>query len=1004
MAQRCAGAACGIAMLALAGWLGGARLLAGQWGGAIPMAPSTALAFLFLGGGLFSHARWFGPRLGRLFALASAGLPAGLGLLALAQFATGFDSGVERTLARTNELFGHIPLGRMSPLTAASFLLESGALMLLLRAARWRFAASLAALLALAAAAINLVVVVGYAYGAPLLYGGVTIPVALPTALAFVLIGAGQIGLALPGVPAARAWRGDSMRGLLLRAFLPAMLALILLAGWLDVMQPAVASLNPALWHSLTALLACVLIVAIAGWTARRTGDAIERAREALEKNRRLLAETERMGNVGGWELDIDTGEQVWTEAAYQIHEVDMAYQPTLSKGVNFYAPGSRPIIERAVERAIQHGEPFDLELEIITAKGNLRSVHAVGKADPEHRKVIGFIQDITGRKRAEEALREASALTQILLDSMPTVALLMRPHSREIVASNRAAVRIGAVPGTTCFATWAGRDAPCPWCLAPQVWATGEEQHLEVEHQGVVWDAHWIPVSEDLYMHYAFDITERKLTEAKLAQAQKMESIGRLAGGVAHDFNNLLTVINGYSLLLLGKLNAADPLRASIEQIHKAGERAAGLTSQLLAFSRKQVLEPRVLDLNRVVGEMRPMLERLVGEDVQVRVELSKQAGMVHADPHQIEQVIMNLVVNARDAMPQGGKLLIETDVAELDSSYARSHPEARAGRYVLLAVSDTGVGMDPETRRQIFEPFFTTKGAGKGTGLGLSMVEGIVAQSGGHIQVYSEPGQGTTFRVYLPSVEDAAPVSQSEAAAALGGEETVLVVEDQAEVREYAVTVLKAYGYRVIQAGSAAQALLMFEPERGRIDLVLTDVVMPKVGGPELAGRLEKLQPGIKVLFMSGYTDNVIVHHGVLEEGAQFIQKPFSPEQLAARVREVLGPPKPLGRILVADDEAGVRGSLRATLEQGGYEVIEAEDGKQALRRAREGGVDLVITDLVMPEQEGIETIRALRKEIPDIGIIAISGKLEGPYLKMATVLGADAALAKPLAVELL
>ena len=221
------------------------------------------------------------------------------------------------------------------------------------------------------------------------------------------------------------------------------------------------------------------------------------------------------------------------------------------------------------------------------------------------------------------------------------------------------------------------------------------------------------------------------------------MESIGRLAGGVAHDFNNLLTVINGYSQLLLGKLNAGDPLRAGLEEIHKAGERAAGLTRQLLAFSRKQVLEPRVLDLNRVVGEMRPMLERLVGEDVEVRVELNAESGTVRADPHQLEQVIMNLVVNARDAMPHGGKLLIETAGVELDESYARSHPEARAGRYVMLAVSDTGVGMDEETRRQIFEPFFTTKGVGKGTGLGLSMVQGIVAQSGGYIEVYSEPGQ---------------------------------------------------------------------------------------------------------------------------------------------------------------------------------------------------------------------------------------------------------------------
>jgi hypothetical protein len=484
------------------------------------------------------------------------------------------------------------------------------------------------------------------------------------------------------------------------------------------------------------------------------------------------------------------------------------------------------------------------------------------------------------------------------------------------------------------------------------------------------------------------------------------MESIGRLAGGIAHDFNNLLTVINGYSLFLLGKLSPADPLRAGLDEIHKAGERAAGLTMQLLAFSRKQVLEPHVLDLNRVVGEMRPMLGRLVGEDVEVRVELSAQAGPVHADPHQVEQAVMNLVVNARDAMPHGGKLLIETAGVELDERYVQSHPEAHAGRHLLLAVSDTGVGMDEETRRRIFEPFFTTKGVGKGTGLGLSMVEGIVAQSGGHIEVYSEPGHGTTFKIYLPRVEEEAMAEAGvpEAVLALGGKETVLVVEDEAEVREYAVTVLESYGYRVIQAESAGEALSLYERERGGIDLVLTDVVMPNVSGRELAGRLEKLQPGIKVLFMSGYTDNVIVHHGVLEEGAQFIQKPFSPERLAARVREVLGPPKRLGRILVADDEAGVRSLLRTALEQGGYEVIEAADGKQALKQARAGGVDLVITDIIMPEQDGIETIQALRKEMPGIGIIAISGRFEAPYLKMAEMLGADAVLPKPVGIELL
>ena len=364
-----------------------------------------------------------------------------------------------------------------------------------------------------------------------------------------------------------------------------------------------------------------------------------------------------------------------------------------------------------------------------------------------------------------------------------------------------------------------------------------------------------------------------------------------------------------------------------------------------------------------------------------------------------------MNRVVNARDAMPGGGKLLIETAGVERDESYARLHLEARAGRYVMLAVSDNGVGMDEETRQRIFEPFFTTKGVGQGTGLGLSMVQGIVAQSGGYIDVYSEPGQGTTFKIYLPRVTEAVTdEGMPEAVPALGGKETVLVVEDQAQVRDYTVAVLKEYGYRVIQAENASEALLFCERERERVDLVLTDVVMPNVSGRELANRLEKLRPGIKVLFMSGYTDNAVMHHGVLEKGAEFIQKPFSPEELAGKVRAVLGPPTPFARIVVADDEAGVRSFLRAVLEQGGYEVVEAVNGKQALEEALARLVDLVIADLVMPEQEGIETIRALRRDMPGVGIIAISGAFQGQFLKTAQLLGADAVLNKPVSAGLL
>jgi len=396
-------------------------------------------------------------------------------------------------------------------------------------------------------------------------------------------------------------------------------------------------------------------------------------------------------------------------------------------------------------------------------------------------------------------------------------------------------------------------------------------------------------------------DITELKRAEAdkarvedQLRQAQKLESVGRLAAGVAHDFNNLLTVINGYSRLLLGSLKAGDPLRDGLEEIHKAGERAAGLTQQLLAFSRKQILQPRVLNLNCVVEEMRPMLERLMGENVEVCVRLDAEATTIRADPNQLEQVVMNLAVNSRDAMPRGGKLSIETGFVKWGESHIQSRPGAHAGCYVTLAVSDTGEGMSEETRGHVFEPFFTTKEVGKGTGLGLSTIHGIVEQSGGYVEAVSELGRGTTFKIYMPRVVDAQADSEKpEAQAAMGGKETVLVVEDQAVVRRYAAAALGGYGYRVIEAENADEALLVCERESGRIDLILTDVVMPGLSGGELADRLKKRRPGIKVLFMSGYTDDTIVHQGVLENVAEFIQKPFGPDELAVKVREMLMAP---------------------------------------------------------------------------------------------------------------
>ena len=383
----------------------------------------------------------------------------------------------------------------------------------------------------------------------------------------------------------------------------------------------------------------------------------------------------------------------------------------------------------------------------------------------------------------------------------------------------------------------------------------------------------------------------EQRQLEGQLRQSQKMEAIGQLAGGIAHDFNNVLTVITGYSQLLLARLDPGHPLRVELEEIRKAGERAAALTRQLLAFSRRQVLEPKVLHLNEILASIEGMVRRLIGEDIEMAVLSSPALHPIKADPGQIEQVIVNLAVNARDAMPQGGKLTIETADVELDQIRTGKDVTIPAGHYVMLAVSDTGHGMDGATKAHIFEPFFTTKEKGKGTGLGLATVYGIVKQSDGYITVYSEPDRGATFKIYLPRAEAAPEVPELKVfRESLDGSETVLVVEDEDTIRSLASNVLQSHGYRVLEALSARDAMRLSEKEGGAIDLLLTDVVMPQISGRELAERLLVLRPGIKVLFMSGYTDDAVIRHGVLQEGTAFLQKPFVPNDLARKVREVL------------------------------------------------------------------------------------------------------------------
>ena len=393
-----------------------------------------------------------------------------------------------------------------------------------------------------------------------------------------------------------------------------------------------------------------------------------------------------------------------------------------------------------------------------------------------------------------------------------------------------------------------------------------------------------------------ARDLTQRKELEEQLRQAQKMEAVGRLAGGIAHDFNNLLAVLMGYSELMMQRLEPGDTLHKSAQEIGKAAERAATLTRQLLAFSRKQMLAPKVLDLNVVLSEMEDLLRRLIREDVTLRVAPDNGLWHIKADRGQLEQVILNLTLNARDAMPHGGRVTIETQNVELDAAYARRRPVVQAGSYVLLAVSDTGVGMDAETQAHIFEPFFTTKEKGKGTGLGLATVYGIVKQSGGYIWVYSEMGRGTTFKVYLPRVVERVEESSRglgampQVEAPVPAAETILLVEDEEGVREVAREFLEIMGYKVLETRSPADAMRIAQNHPGEIHLLLTDVVMPEMGGRDLAERLQRIRPRMKVLYMSGYTDDAIVHHGVLDADTPFLQKPFARDTLERKVREVL------------------------------------------------------------------------------------------------------------------
>ncbi|PYS81631.1 MAG: hybrid sensor histidine kinase/response regulator, partial [Acidobacteria bacterium] len=547
------------------------------------------------------------------------------------------------------------------------------------------------------------------------------------------------------------------------------------------------------------------------------------------------------------------------------------------------------------------------LELNAMRADGSEFPIElAITRIESENSAMFsGYIRNITERKRAEHELKESEERYRDLVENAHDI-IFTYDLDGNYTSVNRAGELITGYSHDECLALNIAKTiAPEHVSKAREMLAKklagekvtayevdilakdGKRVAVEVNTKLILQDG--VPVG---VQGIARDVTERRQLEEQLRQSQKLEAIGQLAGGIAHDFNNLLTAINGYSSLALQRIEGNPTVKTYLEEIKKAGDRAANLTRQLLAFGRKQILQPVPLSLNDVITDMSKMLRRLIGEDIQFGARLTPDLKRVKADPGQIEQVLVNLVVNARDAMPQGGNLTIETANAELDREYASTHVGVRAGAYIVLAVSDTGTGMDEQVRKQIFEPFFTTKEKGKGTGLGLSTVYGIVKQSGGNIWVYSERNHGTTFKVYLPAFESVPRSSEGVAAESVipKGSETVLLVEDEEVVRGLACQILEEAGYQVLVAPQGEEAIRLCIEHATEIHLLLTDVVMPGAGGKEVADRLNSLRPGIKVLFMSGYTDEAIVHHGVLDSNVKFIQKPFSPAALAKKVREVL------------------------------------------------------------------------------------------------------------------
>ena len=845
---------------ALVGWFIDSAPLKGIRASYIPMAPSTGLGFVLLGACLVLIGKRSFPFRNptRVVIVVAASLV----VARMSAYLTSIELRVDQWLFPIlSEPIG-LATGKMAFLTALTLLLLGSSLFLFTWPER-RWAVSAGHGLSIVVAFVGLAFCLGYVYGAPLMYGGRSVPMALNTAICFVVAGA---GLMLKGSLRNVEERAAS-REALQRAH--------------DELEEHVRERTAELEAQQQYLRAIVetspnpIFVKNAEGRFTLINKAVEVAygRSANE----ILGKKE--ADLNGYHTEIQTF----------IHDDDEVIQTRTPK----FIPEEELTNPKTGETRLFQTIKVPLSLP-----GN-GAVH-----------VLGVATDITERKRTEQTLRDTEERYRLLFERNPLPMWVYDRDTLEFLAVNEAAVsHYGYSQDEFLSMTIKDiRSAEDVEGLIDNISdksefnSAGTWRHkkndgglIEVE----VLSHPLMFAGRKAKLVLANDVTERKQseqalrdTEEQLRQAQKLEGVGRLSGGIAHDFNNLLTVITGFCSLAMRDLKPEDPLLGNLEEIKKAGDRAASLTRQLLAFSRRQVLQPKVLNLDTVVVDMEKMLRRIIGENIDLRAVLEPTLGNVNADPGQIEQIILNLIVNARDSMPNGGKLTIETDNVYLDEEYVKNHVSAQVGPHVMLAVSDTGHGMEHSTISRIFEPFFTTKELGKGTGLGLSTVYGIVKQSGGNIWVYSEVGRGTTFKIYLPRVDDGVDEYKRglEEAKVNKGSETILLVEDEAMLRKLARQTLSGYGYRIVEASNGDEAITIAANHEGHIHLLLTDVIMPGINGRDLGIKLLETRPSLRVLFMSGYTDDAIVHQGVLDESANFIQKPFAPESLARKVREVL------------------------------------------------------------------------------------------------------------------